>query len=76
MHYVAEAYKHYKPIVADLGAAPLLEQAGLNVDGSGDEVGVLLATDAVTSRALPARLVAALLQHRFFNRADAADMPA
>ena len=76
VHYLAEAYKHCKPIAADVGGDVLLGQAGLLFDGASDEVGVVIATDTAASQDLPARLVAALLQHRFFNREDAFDTPA
>jgi catalase len=75
-HYIAEAYKHCKPIGADQDAEALLSAAGLDLDMAGDEVGVLLARTAAEAREMPARLLAALTMHRFFNRADAAGMPA
>ncbi|MDA1241306.1 MAG: hypothetical protein O2798_10775, partial [Chloroflexi bacterium] len=76
VHYIAEAYKHFKPIAAGPGTDALLEAAGLDLDATGDEVGVLLASSARDVRALPARLIEAMLHHRFFNRPDAAAIPA
>ncbi len=76
VHYVAEAYKHGKPIAVGSGAESLLVAAGLDLDVAGDEVGVLIAMSARDARELPARLMEAMLQHRYFNRPDAAAMPA
>ena len=76
IHYIAEAYKHCKPIAADEEAGALLEAAGLAVETADDAHGVVLGRTTSEARALPARFVAALGQHRFFNRADATNTPA
>jgi catalase len=62
VHYVNEAYKHGKPIA--LGGEEMLENAGLG-DAGGDAEGVLVNDDLAT---LGEALVAAMGQHRFFNR--------
>ncbi len=75
LHYVTETYKHCKPIAADAAAAPLLEVAGLEAMHRPD-FGVLLAGTPEAAAELPAMLVQALTQHRFFNRDDVDLMPA
>ena len=76
IHYIAQAYKHCKPIAAEGEGVALLEAAGIDTDAAADAVGVLIAHGASESRKLPGRLIRALGQHRFFNRNDALDTPA
>ena len=75
VHYIAEAFKHYKPIAVDADAEAILDATGIDLEGATDDAGVLRLG---TSRpgAAAARLVCALKHQRFWNRPDAETMPA
>jgi catalase len=69
VHFVAEAYKHYKPIAVLDTAAELLDAAG--VEGPAEGLFVESSVDALIEPFLKA-----IAQHRAWNRSDAAAVPA
>jgi catalase len=72
VHFVAEAYRHAKPIVALGAGRALLDRAGLPApDGPAD--GVLVDDDGVD---LAAELLTALAGHRTFSRRQMSAVPA
>nr|MDQ4008941.1 DJ-1/PfpI family protein [Actinomycetota bacterium] len=77
VHFVAEAYKHHKPVAASDEGLEVLRRAGISTDGEGADRGVVLA--ASTGGTLPDQFVeqfaAALGKHREWDR-DTASMPA
>jgi len=75
VHYVAETYKHLKPIAVDHEAIELLRQAGVvraDKTADGSSPGVLVGAPARIGKAF----VEALAAHRAWARADHVAVPA
>ena len=75
VHYVAETYKHVKPIAAAADGIDLLRQAGIIEDdqtATNAETGILIGTPAK----IGAAFTAALAAHRVWTRLDAVAVPA
>ena len=81
VHFVAEAFKHCKPIAAVGAGVDLLSAAGLPVGARakgrvGVEQGVVTGGEGADPAAVGERLVEALGQHRFFGRPGVAGVSA
>ncbi len=72
VHFVAEAYKHGKPIAVLGQGAALLEAAGIRADGA---PGVFVSPAGGTGQ-VAAPFLAALAAHRAWDRADTDAVPA
>lgn len=75
VHYVAEAYKHFKPIALGSEAIELLRQAGVvraDQTANGAPPGVLVGTPSRIGKAF----VDALAAHRAWGRVDGVAVPA
>lgn len=77
IHFVNEAYKHCKAIAADAEARFLLEgtyfKNDLPAEGSGMMEGVIINNDAAD---LSEQFIAAIAQHRFWEREELRKIPA
>jgi catalase len=74
IHFVAEAFKHGKPLGATGEGRDLLRTAGIDPSLTADE-GVVIADRGEDSE-IAARFIAALGQHRFFQRPQRAQVSA
>jgi len=75
VHYVAETYKHVKPIAAAADGVDLLRQAGIIEDeqtATDPEIGVFIGSPAK----IGAAFTGALAAHRVWTRSDALAVPA
>jgi catalase len=72
VHFLNEAFKHCKAIAADAGAIQVLEATYFSKKIENDE-GVILSNDATV---LAANFVAAIKQHRFWEREKPRKIPA
>ncbi len=75
LHFVNEAYKHCKPIAALGDGAALLEASQIGAKTPASRAGIVLAQDGA-ERMLAKQLIAALAQHRFWDRERDAHVPA
>ena len=69
VHFVQEAFKHYKPVGAAGDGADFLDKAAIKADDPGVVV-------ADTGAAVADPFLAAIGKHRFWDRERAALMPA
>jgi catalase len=77
LHFVAETFKHCKPLGAAGEGVDLLRAAGIDPAASGAEQGVVLAAGQTDAQSLAQQFMTALGQHRFWQRSSlAAAIPA
>ena len=73
IHFVQEAFKHYKPIAANGAGADVLTTAAVNAD----DPGIVVAQDgAAQAGSVIDAFLAAIGKHRFWDRTRAGVMPA
>jgi catalase len=76
IHFVAEAYKHCKPIGAVAEGVALLEAAGIRGEAADPTEGVVTAGQPADAAATARRFVESLGEHRFFMRGQLAQISA
>ncbi|GAC1410608.1 MAG: catalase HPII [Candidatus Velthaea sp.] len=80
VHFVAEAFKHAKPIAASGDAAPVLERAGFYGDGAREgnpeQTGLIVGKSGEGAAKLAPALIGALALHRAWMRAGKDAVPA
>jgi len=82
LYFIAEAYGHYKPIAASGDGVAVLKQAiipAIKLSGSGtgvvSDLGVVSSTGAAASNDFAKQFIAAIAQHRFWDRPDQDQVP-
>ena len=77
VHFIREAYKHGKAIAAADRGVQLLLLAGIKFAVRNDSPpGVVVANGKFSSDSFAERFIAAIAEHRHWNRADTDTMPA
>jgi len=77
LHFIAEAYKHAKPIAASGAGVELLRGAGaMRADEDVADVKLGILTDNGMLIDTPTTFVAMIANHRFWNRPDSQAVPA
>jgi catalase len=82
LYFIAEAYGHYKPIAAAGDGVDVLKQANLQAvnfstgtDGTVSELGVVSTAGDAASGDFTDQFIAAIAQHRFWDRPDQDEVP-
>jgi catalase len=83
LYFVAEAYAHYKPLAASGDGVAVLKQANLakanlageGADGVVSDLGVVTTAGAADAADFTTKFVAAIGQHRFWDRPDQDQVP-
>jgi catalase len=71
VHFIQEAYRHCKPIGATQQGAELLQKAGVSTSAPGVTVGAA----GAASNTFTATFIAAIAQHRHWDRTDKDQIP-
>jgi catalase len=77
VHFVLEAYKHYKPLCLIGESVEILRAVGVGLDDASVPAGVILGTNEPTTRLQMAQdFIAAIGRHRHWGRALVEQVPA
>ncbi|XP_055336647.1 catalase HPII-like [Paramacrobiotus metropolitanus] len=68
VHYVTQAFVHYKPIGASGDAINFLNQIGVVKTGQEVPVGVIIENGQTVTEPVVGQFIQAVAQHRFYNR--------